>query len=292
MQVSPLSSVPLSYQWSFNSTPIQNTTNATFSIASAQTNHAGGYNVVITNLYGAATSAPLAMLTVLVPPSPPVITSQPQSQTNQAGSPVSFCVGVTGTPPFAYQWRRDGVTLGGATQSCLIFPSVRTNDAGAYSVVVNSPANQPVTSDPATLVVVNGTPVPTNGIGFYTVSNGCYIVTGSGEDIEDNEDRFFFVYRPLTGDGQVVAQLSGLTPDNPLSEAGAMLRDGFTGGDRHVFVAKNAQNEVMFRRRLVANYNSVENSLRATNTTWLRLMRTGNTFVGHSSTNGIDWELV
>jgi hypothetical protein len=43
---------------------------------------------------------------------------------------------------------------------------------------------------------------------------------------------------------------------------------------------------------LVANYESVENEVRGTNTTWLRLMRMGKTFTGHSSTNGFNWELV
>jgi hypothetical protein len=38
----------------------------------------------------------------------PVITSQPQSQTNVVGSSVTLCVEATGTPPLFYQWRRGG----------------------------------------------------------------------------------------------------------------------------------------------------------------------------------------
>ena len=50
-------SPPLRYQWYFNTnTPLPDATNASFTIASAQTNDAGGYSVVVTNGLGAATS--------------------------------------------------------------------------------------------------------------------------------------------------------------------------------------------------------------------------------------------
>jgi hypothetical protein len=42
---------------------------------------------------------------------PPVFIEQPQSQTVEAGSSVTFTVGVTGTQPFGYRWRRNGVTI-------------------------------------------------------------------------------------------------------------------------------------------------------------------------------------
>ena len=41
----------------------------------------------------------------------PVITNQPASQTNAPGTSASFSVGVTGTGPFAYQWRFNGTNL-------------------------------------------------------------------------------------------------------------------------------------------------------------------------------------
>src|SRR5438132_7323948 len=35
----------------------------------------------------------------------PVITNQPQNQTNIAGTTATFTVGATGTPPLSFQWR-------------------------------------------------------------------------------------------------------------------------------------------------------------------------------------------
>jgi hypothetical protein len=56
---------PLAYQWQFNGTNIANATTSSFSVTNAtpQTNQ-GSYSVVVTNDYGAATSA-VAVLTVL-----------------------------------------------------------------------------------------------------------------------------------------------------------------------------------------------------------------------------------
>jgi hypothetical protein len=56
---------PLSYQWYFNSNTLGQTT-AAFTILNASTNDAGSYFVIVTNLYGAATSS-IVTLTVIPP---------------------------------------------------------------------------------------------------------------------------------------------------------------------------------------------------------------------------------
>jgi hypothetical protein len=90
---------------------------------------------------------------VSVVPTPPVITQRPLPRTVNAGSTVSFSVQATGTAPLAYQWRRNGVNLPGATNSTLILPQVRLEQAGIYTVVVTNLAGS-VTSLPALLTVV------------------------------------------------------------------------------------------------------------------------------------------
>ena len=67
-------SAPLTYQWRWNGTNIDNATNASYSIAAAQESHAGLYSVRVTNLFGAAESSN-ALLTVLPLPPVPVIYS-------------------------------------------------------------------------------------------------------------------------------------------------------------------------------------------------------------------------
>ena len=48
---------PLHYQWYFNTnTPLANATNSSWMVVNAQSNNAGTYSVIVTNLYGSATS--------------------------------------------------------------------------------------------------------------------------------------------------------------------------------------------------------------------------------------------
>ncbi len=56
------------YQWYFTNAPLPGATTSSLTITNAQTNDAGGYSVIVTNVFGAATSA-IAVLTV-VPPFP------------------------------------------------------------------------------------------------------------------------------------------------------------------------------------------------------------------------------
>jgi hypothetical protein len=98
---------PLDYQWYFDGAPLQGQTNTTLQLSAAAYANAGSYNVVVTNLYGSATSA-LAIVSVGIPPG---ITTQPLNQTDLVGSTVSFSVAVSGPGPFTYQWQFDGTNL-------------------------------------------------------------------------------------------------------------------------------------------------------------------------------------
>ncbi|MBI5775014.1 MAG: immunoglobulin domain-containing protein, partial [Verrucomicrobia bacterium] len=80
------------------------------------------------------------------------ITSQPQDQSVTVGGNASFSVGVSGTPPIAYQWRLNGTNLAGATSATLALTNVQFAQAGGYSVVVTNVAGT-VTSSNATLTV-------------------------------------------------------------------------------------------------------------------------------------------
>ena len=83
---------------------------------------------------------------------PPSITSQPQSVTVAATYDASFSVTASGTPPFAYQWRKDGTNVSGATDATLMLTSVSASAGGIYSVVVSNAAGS-VTSSNAVLTV-------------------------------------------------------------------------------------------------------------------------------------------
>jgi hypothetical protein len=70
---------PLNYQWRFFGTNLNGATASSFSLSNIQPANAGGYTVVITNVYGSITSA-VASLKVLVSP----------TLTNVSGSSTNF----------------------------------------------------------------------------------------------------------------------------------------------------------------------------------------------------------
>jgi hypothetical protein len=82
------------------------------------------------------------------------ITQQPSSTAVAVGTPVALQVAATGTELIRYQWRRNGVTLKGATSPTLLLPSTTTSQSGSYSVVVSNPAGS-VTSLSASLAVAD-----------------------------------------------------------------------------------------------------------------------------------------
>jgi hypothetical protein len=86
--VTALGTGPLNYQWSFNGAALAQDTNSTLTLTNVQGTKSGFYSVVVSNLFGSVFSSN-AVLTVDLPP---VIVTQPQSQTVLAGSNFTFSV--------------------------------------------------------------------------------------------------------------------------------------------------------------------------------------------------------
>ncbi len=139
------------YQWYSNGVAISGATTSTYAIGSAGPSDATGYTVVVSNQYGMVTSTPSATLTVIVPP---VITGQPQSRTNNAGTTATFSVTATGSAA-TFQWYQGVLPISGATAASLVLTNVQDADAGSYSVVLSN-ASATATSDPASLTVIDG----------------------------------------------------------------------------------------------------------------------------------------
>lgn len=81
----------------------------------------------------------------------PQITLAPQSASVALGQSITLRVEVSGSD-LAYQWRRNGVALDGATGSSLLVTFTRADDGAKYTVVVSNSAGQ-VESTAATLTL-------------------------------------------------------------------------------------------------------------------------------------------
>jgi hypothetical protein len=83
----------------------------------------------------------------------PTIDTQPESQTVNQHSSVTFSVAASGTAPLGYQWQKDGTDIDGATEATYTFTANASSDAGEYHCVVSNSAGS-ATSNAATLTLV------------------------------------------------------------------------------------------------------------------------------------------
>jgi alpha-tubulin suppressor-like RCC1 family protein len=148
--VSATGSLPLSYQWFFNGSNILGATSTDLVFPSLETSQSGTYTVVVTNAFGAVTSAPA---TLIVYANPPSILTPPLSQTNNVGASIDFTVSANGSLPLSYQWCFNNNAISGAGGTLLHLANLQPSQAGAYTVVVTN-AFGAITSSPALLTVI------------------------------------------------------------------------------------------------------------------------------------------
>ena len=117
---------------------------------------------------------------------PPVITSQPVSQTTFISGTASFSVGAAGATPLSYQWQANGGTgftnlinggqISGVNTNVLTISGATTNWALTYQVVVTNSYGA-ITSSPATLTLVSYPLFVTNSISIQNYSFENPVVT-------------------------------------------------------------------------------------------------------------------
>lgn len=115
----------------------------------------------LSNVVAISTSWDSSLALVVNPPS---IITQPQGMTVLVGSNLTFAVTVAGSPPLAYQWRKDGSLLAGATNASYSINNAQLTNAGSYDAVVSNLTGTVIST--AAVLVVNSPPFitthPTN----------------------------------------------------------------------------------------------------------------------------------
>jgi hypothetical protein len=150
---------PVTYQWYFNSIPIDRATNATLSLLSVQHENTGFYNVVVKNDCGASEPSLPVHLQVGV-----TIWRQPTNTVADVCKPAGFSVGARGVGSLRYQWRLDGAPLndnayfsGVTTSNLTVRPCLYAYE-GNYDVVITDDCGSinAVTSRVAKLTIKPG----------------------------------------------------------------------------------------------------------------------------------------
>lgn len=146
-------------------------------------------------------------------------------------------------------------------------------------------------------------------IGAVTVTGGdavgpgesgdVFHLLGAGTDIGDNADAFRFVYQTTSGDCGVSARVLGqrnVDPNvatQPGAPGGVMIRESLAADAPHAAVLVTPGNGVSFRWRSAAGAGtSVSLVPDGASPRWVRIVRAGDVFTGHYSTDGVVWTVV
>lgn len=126
---------------------------------------------------------------------------------------------------------------------------------------------------------------------FKENPDGTLSVSGAGADIWSFSDEFRYVYKRLNGDGSITAKVESMIPTNGWAKVGVMIREAVGPSARHASTLVTPSNGISFHRRSIASDPTTKTD--ATGVTapyWVRISRSGNTFTGEISSDGLTWE--
>ncbi len=140
----------LSYQWRKNGANISGATQSSYTTpATIAADDGALFSVMVSNSGGTVTSNSAKLMVTV----PPAITAQPVNMAVAVGQTAKFSVTATGTAPFRYQWRKNGVDISGATKASYITPATTLADNGSVFAVTVSNSAGSASSNGATLTV-------------------------------------------------------------------------------------------------------------------------------------------
>jgi regulation of enolase protein 1 (concanavalin A-like superfamily) len=125
--------------------------------------------------------------------------------------------------------------------------------------------------------------------GSSSYAAGAFTVKGAGNDIWGTADQFQFVHQTLTGDGQIIARVTGQSPTDPWAKSGVLIKQSTLAGSPYALLAVTPQHGVAFQYNFTGNTDAVPYTLP---NAWLKLTRSGNVVTAYVSANGTSWTQV
>jgi hypothetical protein len=200
-------------------------------------------------------------------------------------------LGESATAPYIFSWSSVGVgNYALSAKAVYDAGSIVASSFVGVSVtgVVTSPL--PISlSPPWQAIDIGGASIP----GATVESNGVFVLSGAGT-IDGLSDNFRFVYQPLTGDGQITAQLSSVQNIAANGCTGVMIRESLASGSRYALMGLSSTDTFRWQRRNKTNFKtwSATGDAGVPPQVWVRLVRSGSSFIGYESTDQVNWTQV
>ncbi len=204
-----------------------------------------------------------------------------------------------------FVWKNlDGAIL--KTESGVLTSTYQTSVANTYYVEVSN-INGTTKSNEVTLSIDEFGMPPfaftdiKNTAGYaagtsMTISGSTVTVTGSGNDIWSTADGFGFAHIPFSGDGSITARVASVTGnanDGNWTKVGVMFRESLASNSAFVseyVLRTESTSGNTFQYRPSTGVDGISTGSGDQNPPyWVRLDRSGNTFTGYRSPDGITW---
>lgn len=134
------------------------------------------------------------------------------------------------------------------------------------------------------------------GSAQYDKDTETWTIRGDGTGLRGTADQFQYVYKTLSGDGELAARVVSLDPLlADWSMAGVMIRVMLTPGSPYIFQGMSANTDgqnhaiTMWGREAFDATADHESTGALTPPYWVKVKRTGDTFAGYSSPDGKEW---
>jgi hypothetical protein len=134
-----------------------------------------------------------------------------------------------------------------------------------------------------------------NAARFVETTPGQYKVSSNSGDVWGTSDNFRFVYKQLTGDGSISAQVVAITDATAAwAKAGVMIRRSLDQNSAYAFMFPTPDGRRAFQNRPTVGGSAVSahsNPGAITLPLWVKIERKGNLFTASYSTDGKTWTI-
>src|SRR6266852_5018942 len=305
------SGLPSGITASFNPTSTANT--STLTLTASGTASIGTTNVTITGTAGQLTSTTTVSLTVNSVGTFTLSASPNNLSVFQAASGASTITvalhnGFNSSVSLSASGLPSSVTASfnptnTTSTSTLTFTANGTASIGTFTVTITGSAGALANAATITLSILPllNPNIPSgwsdldvgsvSKAGSANYSNGVFTLTASGQWIYGTADGMHFAYQLLNGDGTIVARVLSAS-GSQYPEAGVMIRETLNDNSAHAFMAYEPYPSAatyFYERPSTGANTSYSTAAIPALPYWVKLVRSGSSFSGYISADGVNW---
>jgi Pro-kumamolisin, activation domain/IPT/TIG domain len=240
------------------------------------------------NVSISSTAAPAPNISGISPATGPIGTQVVISGSGFGASQNGSAVNLNGAPVTINSWAAASITItipaGATTGPLVVTVAPGMTASNPVNFTVNSQTLPPQWNDQDVGVVG-----PAGGASY---SNGTFTVNASGQWIWNFADGMNFAYQPLSGDGTIVARLLSIQGGSASESTGVMIRESLDPGSTHMYAAFSQAAIWAALRATTGGSTTGQSISNITLPYWVKLIRSGNSFSGYASPDGVTWTQV